>query len=104
MEQNALDSGVLVTWTKSFNCAGVVGTDAAEQLNKAIDRHGKLKVRVAAILNDTTGTLVKGSYDDPRTAIGLILGTGCNGAYLERADRVTRWGQGKETIIIWCLL
>ncbi len=45
-----------------------------------------------AILNDTTGTLVKGTYDRADTAIGLILGTGMNGAYLERADRVKRWG------------
>ncbi len=109
MTQKALDSGVLVTWTKSFNCAGVVGTDAAEQLNGAIRRHGRLRAEVVAILNDTTGTLVKGAYDDPRTAVGLILGTGCNGAYLERADRVTRWGdeggekrgreEGREVIV-----
>jgi hexokinase len=41
-----------------------------------------------AVLNDTTGTLVKGVYDDKDCAIGLILGTGCNGAYLEKADKV----------------
>jgi hexokinase len=35
-----------------------------------------------AVLNDTTGTLVKGVYDDADCAVGLILGTGCNGAYL----------------------
>ena len=48
-----------------------------------------MKVDVVAILNDTTGTLVKGAYDDKDTAIGLILGTGCNGAYLEKVNKST---------------
>ena len=103
MTQNALDSGILVTWTKSFNCSGVVGTDAVKHLNEAIKRNGNLTVEVVAILNDTTGTLVKGSYDNPDTCIGLILGTGCNGAYLEKADKVIRWGGHKyhtEDVII----
>lgn len=42
-------------------------------------------------MNDTTGTLVKGVYDDHECAIGLILGTGCNGAYLEKAQNVAHW-------------
>ena len=52
-------------------------------------------MKVVAILNDTTGTLVKGVYDNPNTVIGLILGTGCNGAYLEEAENVKRWPGGK---------
>ena len=39
--------------------------------------------------------MVKGAYDNPKTRIGLILGTGCNGAYLEKANAVKRWGGGK---------
>ena len=96
MTQTALDVGILVTWTKSFNCPGVVGTDAVKHLNEALKRNGKAgNVEVVAVLNDTTGTLVKGAYDNPDTCIGLILGTGCNGAYLEKGDRVLRWGGNK---------
>lgn len=51
-----------------------------------------------AVLNDTTGTLIKGSYDNPETCIGLILGTGCNGAYLEKAEKVLRWGGAKYDV------
>jgi len=91
MEQRGLDVGVLVSWTKSFNASGVVGQDAVKMLNEAIQRVGNLKVNVVAILNDATGTLIKGAYDDARTGIGLILGTGCNGAYLEPADNVIHW-------------
>ena len=40
MIQSALNVGTLVTWTKSFNCPGVVGTDAVEHLNSAIKRQG----------------------------------------------------------------
>jgi hexokinase len=95
MIQTALNVGNLVTWTKSFNCAGVVGTDAVQQLNSAIVRRGgnlAKDIEVVVILNDTTGTLIKGAYDDPKTSIGLILGTGCNAAYLEKKANVSRWG------------
>lgn len=91
MTQQALNSGVLVSWTKSFNASGVEGTDVAKLLSDAIQRVGDIDVEVMALLNDTTGTLVMGSYDEPTTCIGLILGTGCNGAYIEKVDAVKRW-------------
>ncbi len=49
MRQTRLDGGILVSWGgKSFSCPDVEGTDAAEQLEKAIRRHqGKLKVKNA---------------------------------------------------------
>ncbi|CAG2060665.1 unnamed protein product, partial [Timema podura] len=49
------------------------------------------------------GTLVQGAVLDPRTTIGLILGTGSNACYLERADRVQHWEQqrhGEKQVII----
>ena len=83
--------------------SGVVGQDAVKLLNDAIERLGDLDVKVVAILNDTTGTLVKGYYDNKSTGIGLILGTGCNGAYLESAKKVVHWcgdhRDAKEVII-----
>lgn len=91
MIQHSLDIGVLVTWTKTFNCPDVVNEDAVKLLHEALDRRGDTKVKVVAIVNDTTGTLVQGSTLDHNTAIGLILGTGSNACYLERADRVEHW-------------
>ena len=70
--------------------------------NESIAKLDELKVNVVAILNDTTGTLVKGSFDDPNCCIGLILGTGCNGAYLEHAEKVYNWenrGGARQVII-----
>ena len=55
MTQEALDIGILVSWTKSFNCSGVVGKDAVLMLNEAIQRIGGLDITVTAVLNDTTG-------------------------------------------------
>ena len=73
MEQKGLNVGILVAWTKSFNASGVVGQDAVKMLNDSLKKLN-LNINVVAILNDTTGTLVKGAYDDPKTCIGLILG------------------------------
>ena len=36
-----------------------------------ISSSGTLQVKVVAILNDTTGTLVSGSYADPDCTVGL---------------------------------
>jgi len=91
MYQKSIDCGILVSWTKSFNCEGVVGNDAVEMLNAAIQRRGDLNVEVTAILNDTTGTLIQGAYLDKETAVGLILGTGSNASYIEKAERVKHW-------------
>ena len=55
MTQRGLDVGILVSWTKSFNCSGVVGEDAVKMLNDAIHRRKDTDVDVIAVLNDTTG-------------------------------------------------
>lgn len=91
MIQKSLSVGILLTWTKSFNCSGVVGQDAVMMLSEAIAKKGDMMVDVVAVLNDTTGTLVKGAYLDPNTAIGLILGTGSNACYLEKVERIEKW-------------
>lgn len=91
MTQKSLDVGILVSWTKSFNCPGVVGEDAVRMLNEAIQRRGDLDITVTAILNDTTGTLVQGAYLDKRCAIGTILGTGNNGCYIEKVKNIEKW-------------
>ncbi|XP_017767666.1 PREDICTED: hexokinase-1-like [Eufriesea mexicana] len=103
MIQHSLDTGILVTWTKTFNCPDVVNKDVVRLLREALDRRGDIKVKIVAILNDTTGTLMQGSTLDPDTAIGLILGTGSNACYLERADRVKHWEterHGEREVII----
>ncbi|OXA41712.1 hexokinase-1 [Folsomia candida] len=99
MYQKSLSCAHLVSWTKSFNCEGVVDQDVVKMLNDAIHRRGDLQVEVAAILNDTTGTLINGAYLDGTCSIGLILGTGSNACYLEKVERVKNWEGEKPSDI-----
>ena len=48
----------------------MVGEDVVAMLKHALTRVGVTNVRVVAILNDTTGTLVAGSHYYPNTTIG----------------------------------
>ncbi|CAB0014707.1 unnamed protein product [Nesidiocoris tenuis] len=103
MHQKSLHNGILTQWTKSFSATGVIGHDVVVMLQEALERRGDVNVRVNAILNDTTGTLLQGCAMDQRTRVGLILGTGSNAAYLERADRVCHWESerhGEKEIVI----
>lgn len=59
MKQHSLDSGYLITWTKSFNCSGVAGEDVVKLLRDSLRRCGHNHIDVLCILNDTTGTLVR---------------------------------------------
>lgn len=42
-------------------------------------------------VNDTVGTLAGGRYWNPDVMIAVILGTGTNACYVERADAVSKW-------------
>lgn len=103
MHQSALDSGVLVTWTKSFNCPSVVGQDAVLILRKFLKKYNRSNIEIVAILNDTTGTLMHGAIMDKNTRVGIVLGTGSNGCYMERSSRVLHWEQerhGERHVIV----
>lgn len=103
MRQHSLDAGVLVTWTKSFNCSDCVDNDVVQLLRDALHRCGHNHIDVLAILNDTTGTLVQGARIDPATRIGIVLGTGSNACYMEHADRVHNWAterRDEQSVII----
>lgn len=42
-------------------------------------------------VNDTIGTLAGGRHADPDVSIAVILGTGTNAAYVERAQAIPKW-------------
>jgi len=91
--QTALNAGNLLVWTKGFNCRNTEGKDVVEMLNQAFIRKG-LKVNVAALVNDTVGTLMSHAYKDPQTLVGVILGTGTNAAYVEKISAIPKWKGG----------
>lgn len=80
--QDNITEGVLQRWTKGFNIPGVEGHDVVPMLQSAIEKL-QVPVKVVALINDTTGTLVASMYADPETKMGLIFGTGVNGAYFD---------------------
>ncbi|KAF9164635.1 glucokinase [Actinomortierella ambigua] len=99
--QTSINRGTLITWTKGFNASGMVGKDPVIMLQDAFNRR-HVPVQVAALVNDTVGTLLAYAYNNPETAIGVIFGTGTNGAYIEQVDRIPKWrgpSQEREMII-----
>merc|ERR1712072_1072327 len=92
VKQVGINSGLLMRWTKGFDIDEAIGQDICAQLQTEIDAL-HLPVRVAALVNDTVGTLMARSYTSPGktgTLLGAIFGTGTNGAYVERLDRCSK--------------
>ncbi|KAF8407109.1 hypothetical protein HHK36_006234 [Tetracentron sinense] len=90
VRQLSIASGTLIKWTKGFSIDDAVGEDVVAELTKAIERQG-LDMRVAALVNDTIGTLAGGRYFNNDVTAAVILGTGTNAAYVERAQAIPKW-------------
>lgn len=98
VRQCGINRGTLIRWTKGFNIPDAVGHDVCALLQSAIDELS-LPVRVAALVNDTVGTLMARSYTSPGetgTFIGAIFGTGTNGAYVEKTKNITKLQHMKD--------
>ncbi|GAB5587868.1 hypothetical protein Unana1_02768 [Umbelopsis nana] len=89
----SIDRGNLIQWTKGFSCSGAIGTDPALMLQDSF-RRKNMKVNVAAIVNDTVGTLMAHAYRDPNTFMGIIFGTGTNAACFEKMEKITKGNSG----------
>ncbi|KAE9612861.1 putative hexokinase [Lupinus albus] len=89
VKQMSVSSGILIKWTKGFSIVNMVGRDVAACLQDALTRKG-IDVRVAALVNDTVGTLALGHYRDADTVAAIIIGTGTNACYLERIDSIIK--------------
>ncbi|KAI4262937.1 MAG: hypothetical protein L6R42_001895 [Xanthoria sp. 1 TBL-2021] len=91
--QTAVNSGILLRWTKGFDIPSVVGQDVCELLQHEIALR-RLPVKVTALVNDAAGTIMSRAYSLPlgetRTSIGTIFGTGTNGVYLEKLSEITK--------------
>ena len=99
VNQLGINRGKLARWTKGYDIHEVIGQDVCALLQKEIDALG-LPVKVAALVNDTVGTLMARSYTSPgktRTLIGAIFGTGTNGAYVEKLDKVKKMAEIRES-------
>ncbi|KAJ2902786.1 Glucokinase [Zalerion maritima] len=96
VQQLAINKGTLIRWTKGFDIPEAVGKDVCKLLQDAIDDL-HLPVKVSALVNDTVGTLMTRSYTSPgkeSAILGAIFGTGTNGAYIEKMDKIKKPVQG----------
>ncbi|KAH9505578.1 Hexokinase-2 [Bulinus truncatus] len=95
--QLALNKSILLTWTKTFKCPDGVGEDPVAMLEAAIQRKNKdLPVDVVVVMSDTVSTLMAGNYLDKKCRVGLILGTGCNAAFVENISDIDKWTGDNE--------
>ncbi|XP_039118973.1 hexokinase-1-like [Dioscorea cayenensis subsp. rotundata] len=90
VKQSSIASGVLVKWTKGFNITNMVGEDVVAELSRAMAKRD-VNMRVAALVNDTIGTVAGARYHDKDVVAGVILGTGTNAAYIERIQAIPKW-------------
>lgn len=97
VKQVGINKGTLIRWTKGFDIQDAVGRDVCELLQTEIDKL-HLPVKVAALVNDTVGTLMARSYTSPGTSgavLGAIFGTGTNGAYVEKLANIKKPMEGE---------
>lgn len=87
--QNKINEGILQRWTKGFDIDDVEGRDVCPMLMRALEKR-KLPIKLTALINDTTGTLVASHYVNPNTKMGCIFGTGCNAAYYEKVGNIPK--------------
>ncbi|KAK3383536.1 hypothetical protein B0T24DRAFT_688072 [Lasiosphaeria ovina] len=92
VQQVGINKGTLIRWTKGFDIPDAVGKDVCALLQTEIDKL-HLPVKVAALVNDTVGTLMARSYTSPGktgAVLGAIFGTGTNGAYVEKLSNLKK--------------
>ncbi|KAB5547225.1 putative glucokinase [Coniochaeta sp. 2T2.1] len=97
VKQVGINKGTLIRWTKGFDIPDAVGKDVCALLQDEIDKL-HLPVKVAALVNDTVGTLMARSYTAPGktgAVLGAIFGTGTNGAYVEKLSNLKKPLEGE---------
>jgi hexokinase len=87
--QEYIDHGILQRWTKGFDIDGVEGKDVVPPFEAALVERG-VPIKLTALVNDTTGTMIASAYTDPQMKIGCIFGTGCNAAYMEDCGSIPK--------------
>ncbi|OZC07648.1 hypothetical protein X798_05367 [Onchocerca flexuosa] len=95
VSQENLTSGILMHWSKGFSASGVEGKDVVEFLRDACNRRKDIDVDIAALLNDTVGTLMACAFKENTCQIGVILGTGTNACYMEKLSNCPKFKKFK---------
>ncbi|KAM7406256.1 hypothetical protein PAMP_000644 [Pampus punctatissimus] len=92
-EQSTIDTGTLLSWTKGYKATDCEGNDVVNMLREAIKRRNEFDLDIAAVVNDTVGTMMSCAYEDPQCEVGLIAGTGTNVCYMEELKNIEKTEQ-----------
>lgn len=87
--QDRITQGVLQRWTKGFDVPGVEGEDVVPLLQEQLKKRNT-PIETTALINDTVGTLMASLYTDSETVMGVIFGTGVNGAYFDVVNDIEK--------------
>ncbi|ERT00490.1 hypothetical protein HMPREF1624_03863 [Sporothrix schenckii ATCC 58251] len=91
--QTSLAAGTLLHWDKGWDIPSALGRDPCAMLQAATDAQ-RLPVHVAALANDSVGSLLTRAYTSSgpgvTTLTCVIVGTGTNAAYVEKRQNVQR--------------
>ncbi|KAI5294121.1 hypothetical protein KEM52_004668 [Ascosphaera acerosa] len=80
IEQTSVGGGRILPMGKGFLCSDdTIGMDLGDLITEACAERD-LKIKVAALVNDSSATLLSKAYLVPTTRISLIVGTGTNAA------------------------
>uniref|UniRef100_A0A8C9ZEN4 Hexokinase-2 n=1 Tax=Sander lucioperca TaxID=283035 RepID=A0A8C9ZEN4_SANLU len=61
--------GILLRWTKGFKASGCEGQDVITLLKDAVRRRKEFDLSFVAVVNDTVGTMMTCSYEDPKFSL-----------------------------------
>ncbi|KAG2348648.1 actin-like ATPase domain-containing protein [Suillus weaverae] len=89
VERSAINSGVLLTWTKGLSAKNTIGKDIIKLLQDVFDRK-HIHVKCVVLVNDTLGALLSRAYTSGGCILSAIFGTGINGAYVEEVSKITK--------------
>ncbi|NXH45681.1 HXK3 protein, partial [Dicaeum eximium] len=84
-QQTQLDKAELLSWSKGFNCSGVVGKDVVQMLQLAINKQQLAHVEVVALMNDTVGTLMTCSTEGRPCEVAIVADKGSNSCFMAEA-------------------
>jgi hexokinase len=90
IRQTRIAHGRLLFWGKEFITEGVIGKDVVSLLDKALKKRGLDWLEINVLCNDTVGTIATVAIEDPTAQIGIIIGTGTNACYRERAKNILK--------------
>ena len=94
--------GIVAALSKEVKVIGIAGSVIGTELKKKLKELGCKREIEITVINDTTAAMLGGAYENTRPhdgAAGLILGTGFNACYEEKAENIKKLSMPGDMII-----